>query len=755
MRPDVDLVIMTIEKMKFRVLFFLNLLMVNAYAQENIPVGTWRTHFNYNRALALEKAQEKIYCLTEQGLFYFDTQENSTTKLSKVDGLSDTDITAIAYSEQLNLLGLGYENGNIDLIFPDEIFNIATIKNSSITDNKRINNIAYNRQKVYLSTDFGVLVLNPETGQIDETFENLGENGTSLRIEQVLFVDDNIYLATSNGVLLASTDSQLNLQDFNNWTRFEGSIVNGESISSLSAVNGNVYAASSSDVFEFSNSLWTNIAFNTSGESIITLKNTANELLVITESNIRSRSSDGSISFFTLETEANPRDILVETDQNFWYADFGKGLSKSVTGNIERIVPNGVFASDISKLEFVNGAILAFPGSAISVTQPKNNGLGYAQFSGGIWTNVGPEDLLNSDDISDAVALSEENLILSSFGHGIIDLAEDVLYDETNSPLLNNNQSGRNVLVNALEKDLDGNVWVAQIGSNSLLKFAPDKSWQSFTLGISVGQSPLNIKIDDLGQIWMIPTSNFSGMIGYNPETETARYFTASNGGLPNSDVIDLEIDRRGQVWIGTEGGLAFLPFTFGAIDDNSLEVIQPIFGNRILFQDDKIDAIEVDPGNRKWIATSEGLWLFEDDGDELVHNFNTENSPLPSNTITDIKANAETGEVFIATDKGLISFRSDAVNSNTFHQNVKIFPNPVHPGFTGLVGISGLATDVNLKITDVSGKLVREINAAGGGASWDVADYNGVRAQTGIYLIFSSNDDGTETFVGKVAVVN
>jgi len=329
-----------------------------------------------------------------------------------------------------------------------------------------------------------------------------------------------------------------------------------------------------------------------------------------------------------------------------------------------------------------------------------------------------------------------------------------VVYDESNSPLVNIN-AGRNVLATAMEVDKDANIWVSQIGQNSILKFTPDKNWEAFDLGIVAARNPQNIKLDGNGQIWIRPQSNFSGLVGYNPETKEVRYFTTTNGELPNSKITDMEVDVGGQLWVGTTSGVAYLPFTFGVLEDNSVNFIEPIFDNRVLFDDEQINAIEVDAGNRKWIATNAGLWLFEEDGDKLVHNFTTENSPLPSNTITEIKADPKTGEVFIATNNGLVSFRSDAVEGKAFHQNVKIFPNPVTPGYNGMIGISGLAYNVTLKITDVSGKLVREINSAGGGASWNAADYNGVRVQTGVYLVFSSNDEGTETFVGKIAVVN
>lgn len=755
MKPDVDYVIIKKPKMKFNIILLLFCITYQGFSQGDIPVGTWRTHFNYENAFALEKSNEKIYCLTEQGLYYFDTQGNSISTFSKIDGLSDVSITAMAFESELNVLGIGYANGNIDLVFSNEIFNISIVKNSSIIDNKVINHIAFNNGKVYLATDFGVLVLNPITGEIDEAFQNLGNNGTSLNIKQTLFTNDNIYLATFKGVLQASINSNLNLQDFNNWERFNASIIENQSINSLSFVNNIIYAASTTTLFKFKNASWTRMDLNLAEELIIKIESNADKVLIITESTIKTLSLDGSVSSLILETGANPRDIIVENTDIFWYADFGKGLSKSTMGNVERIIPNGVFALDIARLEIINNTLFAFPKSAVSSTIPQNNNLGYAEFRKGIWSNISPDNLLNVDDITDAVSLNGVNLVISSFGHGVVDLATGTIYDESNSPLVNNNSTGRNVLVTTMDTDQDGNIWVGQIGDNSLLKFTPNKTWESFNLGIIAAQNPKNIQVDEQNQIWILPQFSLNGIIGYNPQTDIVRYFTVSNGNLPNNKVIDMEIDINGQLWIGTEGGLAFLPFTFDAIDDNSIEVLQPIFGNRILFDKEQINAIEIDAANRKWIATNNGLWLFEDAGDKLIYNFNTENSPLPSNEIIDIKADPISGEVFIATVKGLVSFRSDAVKGESFHQYVKIFPNPIHPGYSGLVGISGLAHDATLKITDVSGKLVREINAAGGGASWNIADYNGVRVQTGVYLIFSSNDNGTETFVGKIAIIN
>jgi hypothetical protein len=45
--------------------------------------------------------------------------------------------------------------------------------------------------------------------------------------------------------------------------------------------------------------------------------------------------------------------------------------------------------------------------------------------------------------------------------------------------------------------------------------------------------------------------------------------------------------------------------------------------------------------------------------GQETKYHFTESNSPLPSNVINDIDINSTTGEVYIATAKGLVSLKA------------------------------------------------------------------------------------------------
>ena len=124
-------------------------------------------------------------------------------------------------------------------------------------------------------------------------------------------------------------------------------------------------------------------------------------------------------------------------------------------------------------------------------------------------------------------------------------------------------------------------------------------------------------------------------------------------------------------------------------------------------------------------------------------------------NNVLQFAYDESTGEVFILTERGLVSYRSASSGAEDVHASeILIFPNPVNPSFSGTVGLSGLARNAVIKITDARGRLVRELVANGGTASWDLRTFNSASVQSGVYLVFSSSEDGAETLVGKIAVI-
>ncbi|MFY0650619.1 MAG: hypothetical protein JXQ96_01235 [Cyclobacteriaceae bacterium] len=718
-------------------------------AQGDIPVGEWRTHFNYQNARLIEYAEGKIYCATENGFFYYDTEDNSLNILDKVSGLSDVGVSAMHYDESLKTLAIGYTSGNIDLINENEVTNIEVIKNSSRTESKRINFISATNGRIYAATNFGIIVFDASSAEVIEAFQNLGPQGEVVSVQALDINEAYIYAATDLGAMRGALAQNINLQDFNNWERFSDEPFSAENIISIQSLGNKVFITTGSDLYSFDGSIWANLTW--SGLLIRKLRSSESgtELIIVTESGISTMDGSGNVSKLIIEAGAQPGDAIVTDGSELWFADMLDGLTRVSSGQGEKLIPNGIFKGAIGKLKYTGETMTAVPyflESRINYTVAHND-LGYATFENGAWTTMKQDELEGLRTVS-----SVSGGFAASFSDGLLDLTQPLIYDEANSPL---ERTGSDVKVAAIEADNEGDLWVANGSEGSpLLRLSSDGNWQEFSFAVEASKRPIDMKVNSQGEVWMILGGSQGGLLAFDPDVDDYRYF-ASSVDFPSSRVTDVAFAGDDEIWIATDKGLAFFPFSFGVIEDKSLKANRPIFDNRILLDGEYISAIEIDGGDRRWIGTQDGLWLFEDNADRVIHNFDVDNSPLPSNNILDLEIDPVSGEIFIATDKGLVSFRSDATDALSFHQNVKIFPNPVLPGYSGHVGISGLAQDANVKITSVSGRLVKELFAAGGSTSWDVADYNGVRAQAGVYLVFSSSSDGKETFVGKIAVVN
>lgn len=718
---------------------------------QNIPVGTWRAHISYNDIRSISITPTKVYAAADNGIMILTLADNSLSTITRMDGLSSSNITQIAFDQPRNQLLVTYADGDIDVIRENEIININTLKISTlIVGSKRINHVAINNNLAYLSTDFGVVVFDLVQVAVKETWRDIGPGGTALSIYQSTFYSDSIFLATSNGVLAGKLTD--NLLDYNNWTRFNTGALNG-SIQSITSFNGTVYAAiNGSGIYKYEDNTWQIQSY------LIALqyKNiTANQNLLITTSSSLFQVTASSVATEILSDEIdNPTIAFEDATGKLWIGDSQNGLVHNRSGSFQSVAANGPTFSSGFRLQYSNNKIYAVSGGFTGTLVPQGNEEFVNSFSNGLW-NV--ETNLIDNDITGIQVNTK--LYVSSHGYGLQVAQESgsILFDETNSPL-QNVAAGRNIRITDIAASPQG-IWVANAGATqSLHLLKNDNTWESFSFPlIAVARFPVNVEVDYTGNVWMvINPANGGGIVVFNKTNGQSVYLSdASNvGGLPSRLVYSIAMDRDGFVWVGTDKGVAYFPNPAGVFTGN-VNAVKPVFGNQFLLRDEKVTAIAIDGGNRKWMGTEKGVWLFNEFGEDQIYNFNTTNSPLLSNVITDLEINDPTGEVFMMTNAGIVSFRSDATPGDVSFNEVKIFPNPVTNQFNGQVGISGLVMDAIVKITDVSGKMIWETKANGGSATWNVRDYNGRRAATGIYLVFAITQDGTESMVGKIAVVN
>lgn len=727
-------------------------LSIDNYAQ-NIPVGTWQLHISYSDIHTLSVTPEKVYAAASNGVLIFDRNaDGAVTTLTKPEGLSSTDITQLNFDQLHNQLLITYANGDIDIVRGTEIINVNTLKTSnSISGSKRINHIAVQEDLAYLSTDFGVVVFDLLQLEVKETWRDIGAGGASLRINQSTFYNDSIFLATETGVLAGNLND--NLLDYNNWKRFTTGVFNGE-IQSITALNGQPIAAiNSSGIYAYNGVTW---GLESYLQGLQYQNITAGQTLLVTTESSLFQVKPADIATEIVSTLISSPHIAFEDQAGkLWVGDAQNGLVSDFPGTFTSIKINGPTFTHGLRLQYSNlkNAMYALSGGFNNSLAPLRNQEPVNTFSEGLWSI---EANLLDKDITGLYVNNTWYVASCGYGLQVVQESGTVLFDETNSPL-QNVAPGRNVRVTDIASSSAG-VWVINAGaSQSLHLLKSDHSWESFSFpAITVARYPTGLEVDYLGNVWMvISPSNGGGIVVFSRSSGQSAYLTdvTNAGGLPGRFVYSIAMDRDGFVWVGTDKGVAYFPDPSRVF--SSVNAVKPVFDNRFLLRDEKVTAIEVDGGNRKWMGTENGLWLFNEFGESQIQNFNSENSPLLSNNIIDLEINSKTGELFIMTEAGMASFRSDATQGESGFNAVKIFPNPVTNQFNGQVGISGLVTDAIVKITDVTGKLVWQSKANGGSVAWNVQDYNGRRAATGMYLVFCISQNGAESLVGKIAVVN
>ena len=221
--------------------------------------------------------------------------------------------------------------------------------------------------------------------------------------------------------------------------------------------------------------------------------------------------------------------------------------------------------------------------------------------------------------------------------------------------------------------------------------------------------------------------------------------------------------DKEGNIWVGTNIGPFYL--TINEMNDPSLGVIQYKVPRKddsgyadYLLDGIEITSIAIDGGGRKWFGTStNGVYLISADNNDQIQHFTTENSPLLSNNIESIAINEQTGEVFFGTEQGLCSYMSDstAPTESMDKDNVYAYPNPVDfSNYSGLITITGLTFNADIKITNAAGFLIAEGRSNGGLFTWDGKDKKGNRVASGVYNVITATKDGKKGTVCKVAIV-
>lgn len=759
-------------------------------SQAQVGIGEWREHFSYTSGVALCKAGNRIYCSTTPSLFYYDTDDNAIHKISKADGLSDLEINVVKYSEKHNTLIIGYSNGNIDLIVNNQIINIPDVKRSFIQANKSINEILIDGDYAYLSTGFGIIAFDILKKEISETY-NLGAGGTFLGVNECCVSNDTIYAACEDGIYYGSLKS--NLIDFQNWVKM-GDLPNGN-FNTIVALNNMLVCNFTIDgewqkdtVYQFKNGNWAkkNLGTNYQNDNVNDLNVNGQEIIASLSGDIRIVDENLEESYRIWNYGNNPSapapKEAIKDGNDYWIADQNLALvhDYNAGGNVTVITPTGPAFSDCWRLDYSDGHLWTTTGTLTTSMKISFSNRGIADFSDEEWTNYYGGTVFDSLRDIHAIAINPDNpdhVFAASYGGGVLEYKDGErvnIFNETNSEIQSITPFPFRA-VGELLFDKNNQLWIVNGGltgesvSHPLKMYDLNGNWYSYDLNNVLNSSSLasGLMIDQNGNKWInaflkgVAVFNENGTLS-NEGDDSFILLTVSesSGNLPSNEVNSIAEDADGKIWIGSSSGLAVINntenlFTAGGVSAERV-VIEVDGDTDYLLSDAIINKIKIDAGDRKWIGThGAGVYLMSADMQSELYHFTTLNSPLISDVIIDIEINEKTGEVFISTDKGLVSFMGSATTGGGYDGPTYAYPNPVPPNFTGTIGIRGVVNNAEIKITDITGNLVYETIANGTTATWNGLGLNGEKAQSGVYIVFISNSDGSDTEVTKILFLN
>lgn len=742
-----------VGKHKFIYIFaIIGLLVSPAIFGQNTPVLGWKTHFSYDHVRQLSLGSNQLYAATENTIFTIDREEGSVERLNKINGLSDVGIGAIQLLNDGETLIIGYNNGNIDIVTPSSVNNITTVLDFETTQSKHFSSIQIDGQLVYMAGGLGIIVYDQNQNEIREAYQNLGPGGSPLAINSVKVFNDSIFAATDNGLMAASLTSTINRQDYNNWERS----LEGIRFEHLAITDFGFFASSENDLFLRQGDDW--IFYQNFSNTISSLESLGNELLVVTTSEIISLTESDQTTIYTLDNSSFNINTVLSEGSFLWIATEGMGLLKLARGTTDPAPFNINGPSvDISyKAQRFGKNIYTVPSSFTNLNEEHT--LNWHDYSQNEWNSPSIVTTSNTPigQIIDALELNQETYF-ASFNQGLFKLdGSQALIGPSSGPESIDNSFN----LSSITPDENGLIWTTFYDrSNSIFTYDPSNdSWQNHSPDYPLARFSTDLFIGPNGDKWLtVAPEEGGGIVVFNESSNRERYLNRNGGqgGIPSNEVTDIELDQDFFVWVSTSQGVAFFTNPFTILEGGSLTASVPIYENRLLLRNEYITDMAIDPANRKWFGTrNNGIWLFSSSGEELIYHFTSDNSPLPSNLILSIAIEPQSGELLITTDKGAIAFRSDATEGTDTHQNVKVYPNPVSPGFNGQIVIEGLVNNAQIKVTDISGKLVKEIRANGSTAIWNGRDLNNSRVKSGVYLVFSASSDGLETYVTKIVVI-
>lgn len=735
--------------------------------QGSLDLGRWKNFTDMKVVRGVAATTDSVWVATAGGLFLYVPSSNRYVKFTNSDGLSSNDLTAVTI-DGTGRVWVGSSDGFVNA------YNAPTGQWTEIRNihesgqvAKTVRTLLVRGDSLFIGTDYGISVLQISRKEFRDTYANLGFS-TQSRVNDVTIYKNRIWAATNLGVASASLDAP-NLSAPTSWTQYV--VANGlpaNLSTSLASLHDTVVVGTVLGVAMFDGKKFIPVAAF-ANRSVVDLLGRSNDVVVLL----------GDAGSFRLESFTNlssPSTVIAVNSQfqasslaaqpltaTLWAGTLMQGIARW-TGSWSYQAPNGPASSLFSSIVVDDQGVL-WAASGIS-----GRGRGFYRYDPSApedsqWKNYAAASypVMKNNDYYKVSLGAPGTVWVSSWGTGIVEVVGDSIrrrLDHTTTPVLAGSVSAdpSYVVIGGAATDSKGATWIVDrtaVNGYHLVQLKGDGT-ANYRSSISDGRLT-NILIDRYDTKWFAnaePSDKPSTGLYYFNENLTVAGTSALGGwgfisdGLPSNTVLSLALDLDGDVWIGTDLGVAI--FTDPSSPAKSKTSYIPLHGQTI-------QAIAVDAVNNKWVGTKEGVNVLNADGTLLLAQYSllTTNGKLVGDDIRSIAFDQKRGIVYFGTEKGLSSLEVFPVQAARTMTSLDFGPNPFMVPSVMPLTIRNLAAESTIKILSTNGTLVREFKAQGGGrAFWDGRNRQGDLVQSGIYFVVAYTENGTQTSTGKIAVV-
>lgn len=740
-------------------------------------VGVWKNYTSMQEARSIARSGNTFWAATSGGLFSWQEGTDTYTKFTSAEGLLSTDLTAVAADKNGDVWS-GTSGGMIHLYSPaTNLWRYIPDITTTNQTNKQINNILVFGDSILICSEFGLSVFRNDQFQFGDTYTKFGQLSGTIRVSvtSAALFGGKIWAVVSDRQSItrvaSASLSNPNLLPPEAWTlQAIGQTVPRH----LSVFNNRLYVGTSSGVFVLTGNTWS-VVDSLAGMNVLALSASATKLAVVDdERKVITLDQQNRVARVLPTPRFASRSIALSARDSVVLGTLRGGIiTRQDTGWTPHF-PNGPETNGFSSVAVdLDGVVWGATGRA-------GSGSGFHRFDGTTWKTFRQENSPTrtndtwrvsttcNGDVWFGVWGDFTAAIRMPRGAQRVDSA-NVFDKRQGFPPIGGNPNY--YVTGAPVCDSKGNTWFPMmIPGNQRGFVALTSSGSVVNLPAIVGGSRLfaefprvsrALAVDGFDNLWMVPGNTISGVASLNNRgsitDSVADFHLTMANGLPSDAVTCVVADRDGDIWIGTDNGIAIVLDPSNPTRQGGVASYKPLSGPGGA-AGTGVNAIAVDPLNQKWVATNEGAVLLSRDGTQTLAQFTLANTngKIISNEIKDIAIDAKSGTVYFATDGGLASLTTTAAQPKESFDELTVSPNPYRiPSATPLT-VGGLVENSKMKILTIDGRLVRELETPGGRIGfWDGKDEKGNDVASGVYLIVAYSDENSgKVGKGKVAVL-